>query len=282
MERREVAAEGRGRLTEIGHYHAGPFVGGDDRARGSSGPPAVAGYANMTVPAGFSRTASRRRVVHRRPLGRADADRPRLCLRAGDAGPRPAGVHPVDRRRVLGSAALVTREAEGVDPRPSRQREGAAAVTVPPPCRAPRPTRCSPRPHARRRGLARACPHQHDVAGLHPIAVDDAVVGGESARRVRIRREEDGDGTARQAEPHRIRRAVGDAAVHRARLGETRETGPYGGERGVLRSTCAAAARPPAITRIRAAALSRFTRIFPPSPGRSSCVVYPAGARRNP
>ena len=48
---------------------------------------------------GLRRAAARRRVVHRRPLGRADADRPRLRVRAGDPGPRPAGVHPVDRRR---------------------------------------------------------------------------------------------------------------------------------------------------------------------------------------
>ena len=49
---------------------------------------------------GLRRAASRRCVVHRRPLGRADADRARVFVRAGDEGPRPAGVHPVDRRPV--------------------------------------------------------------------------------------------------------------------------------------------------------------------------------------
>ena len=48
---------------------------------------------------GLRRAAARRRVVHRRPLGRADAHRPRLRVRAGDARPRAAGVHPVDRAR---------------------------------------------------------------------------------------------------------------------------------------------------------------------------------------
>ena len=43
------------------------------------------------------RAAARRCVVHRRPLGRADADRPRVCVRAGDPGTRPAGFHPDDR-----------------------------------------------------------------------------------------------------------------------------------------------------------------------------------------
>ena len=46
---------------------------------------------------GLRRAAAGRRVVHRRPLGRADADRPRVCVRAGDPGTRPAGLHPDDR-----------------------------------------------------------------------------------------------------------------------------------------------------------------------------------------
>ena len=97
---------------------------------GSSGPPAVAGYAERDGAGGLRRAAARRRVVHRRPLGRADADRPRLRVRAGDPCPRPAAVHPVDRRRVLGGAqALVAREAEGGHPWPQQPLEGAAEVS---------------------------------------------------------------------------------------------------------------------------------------------------------
>ena len=40
-----------------------------------------------------------RHHLHRRPLVGAGADRPRLRLRAGDGGPRPAAVHSDDRRR---------------------------------------------------------------------------------------------------------------------------------------------------------------------------------------
>ena len=97
---------------------------------GSSGPPAVAGYRERHGARGLRRAAARRCVVHRRPLGRADADRPRLRIRAGDAGPRPAAVHPVDRRRARGGAPdLVEREAEGDRPGPHQQLEAAAAVT---------------------------------------------------------------------------------------------------------------------------------------------------------
>ena len=42
-----------------------------------------------------------RHHLHRRPLGRTAAARPRLRLRAGDARPRPAAVHPDDRRRAV-------------------------------------------------------------------------------------------------------------------------------------------------------------------------------------
>ena len=38
---------------------------------GSSSPSAIAGYASITVPAGYRRPAADRRVVHRRPLVRA-------------------------------------------------------------------------------------------------------------------------------------------------------------------------------------------------------------------
>ena len=66
---------------------------------------------------GLRRAAARRRVVHRRPLGRAVADRPRVRVRAGDPGPRPAAVHPVDRRRVLGVAqGLVARKQKASIP----------------------------------------------------------------------------------------------------------------------------------------------------------------------
>ena len=68
---------------------------------GSSRPAAISGYADITVPAGYVERAADRDHVHRRPLGRAGAARPRLRLRAGDAGPRPAAVHPDDRRRPL-------------------------------------------------------------------------------------------------------------------------------------------------------------------------------------
>ena len=79
---------------------------------------------------GLRRAAAGRRVVHRRPLGRADADRPRLRVRAGDPRARPAAVHPDDRRRRVGVAqALVAREAEGGHPWPQQPLEGAVEVT---------------------------------------------------------------------------------------------------------------------------------------------------------
>ena len=73
-------------------------LGGDfSKFIGSSGPAAVAGYANVTVPAGF---------VGPLPVGvsfiggrwdEPNADRARVRVRAGDPGTRPAGLHPDDR-----------------------------------------------------------------------------------------------------------------------------------------------------------------------------------------
>ena len=65
---------------------------------GSSSPSAIAGYPDITVPGRLRRASAGRRVVHRRPLVRADAHRLRLRLRAGDPRPRPAAVPPDDRR----------------------------------------------------------------------------------------------------------------------------------------------------------------------------------------
>ena len=52
-------------------------VNGDDFSAfvGSSSPSAIAGYPSITVPAGLRRPAAARRVVHRRPVGRAGAHR---------------------------------------------------------------------------------------------------------------------------------------------------------------------------------------------------------------
>ena len=68
---------------------------------GSSAAAAVSGYPDITVPAGDDDGTAARDHLHRRPLGRAEADRVRVRLRAGDAQPCPAAVHPDDRRRAL-------------------------------------------------------------------------------------------------------------------------------------------------------------------------------------
>ena len=66
---------------------------------GSSAAAAVSGYADITVPAGYVEGLPIGNHLHRRPLGRAGADRLRVRLRASDAGSCPATVHPDDWRR---------------------------------------------------------------------------------------------------------------------------------------------------------------------------------------
>ena len=70
-------------------------------------------------PATIAGTADRDHL-HRRPLGRTGAARPRLRLRAGDAGSCPAAVHPDDRRRAVPRR-----------PKPAGSAAGAAAAGDP-------------------------------------------------------------------------------------------------------------------------------------------------------
>ena len=73
-------------------------VNGDTSTASSSRPARPRSRATPDHGAGrLRRPAARRHLVHRRPLGRARADRLRLRVRAGDPGPRPAAVHPDDR-----------------------------------------------------------------------------------------------------------------------------------------------------------------------------------------
>ena len=66
----------------------GDLSGDFSKFVGSSGPAAVAGYADITVPAAFEGHLPLGDHVHRRAVGRAEADRARLLLGAGD--PRPS------------------------------------------------------------------------------------------------------------------------------------------------------------------------------------------------
>ena len=68
---------------------------------GSSTAAAVSGYADITVPAGYDAGLPIGITFIGGSLGRTEAARPRLRLRAGDAGPCPAAVHPDDRRRAV-------------------------------------------------------------------------------------------------------------------------------------------------------------------------------------
>ena len=72
------------------------LVNGDHFTGASSTPGAVAGYPSVTVPAGDVQGLPVGPVVHRHSLERAQADRARIRLRAGDEAPQAAGVsaHP--------------------------------------------------------------------------------------------------------------------------------------------------------------------------------------------
>ena len=75
-------------------------------------------------PGRLRRPAADRRVVHRRPLGRADAHRLRLRLRAGDPRPRPAAVPPHHRRPRLPRRAAPRRRGPGACGGGSRRARG--------------------------------------------------------------------------------------------------------------------------------------------------------------
>ena len=87
---------------------------------GSSSPSAISGYAVDHGAGGLRRAAAGGRLVHRRPMGRAGADRPRLRFRAGVAGPRAAVVPAVARRR----------GARARTPRPPRDRPGGSRAAI--------------------------------------------------------------------------------------------------------------------------------------------------------
>ena len=110
-------------------------VNGDDFTNfvGSSTPSAVSGYASIAVPAGFVSNLPIGAVIHRRPVGRAGADRLRFRLRAGDTCAHPAELPRVDVAR---PSLIEPRERSAAKQRRRvLARAGQVAATWGPACR---------------------------------------------------------------------------------------------------------------------------------------------------
>ena len=132
---------------------------------GSSGPSAVSGYPDLTVPAGYVGHTADRRLVHRDPWDEGAADRLRVRLRAGVAGSRAAVVPAVDRRHGARARA----------PRPPRDRPGgpraaigahAASLSAPGSRRGATP----------RRAARTQEPDPAYLTGSDPVAIDHACI----------------------------------------------------------------------------------------------------------
>ena len=100
--------------------NAGDLNGHFEYFVGSSTAAAVSGYAGHHGARRFRTGTTDRDHLHRPSLVRTEATRARLRLRAGDARPCPAAVHPDDRRRAVPRR-----------PKPAGSDAGAAAAGQP-------------------------------------------------------------------------------------------------------------------------------------------------------